>query len=268
MSKKHRNIGTILELEAAGTYRFPILEVTIGLLVYVVFGSATMVKFTYGLYIGRSSWWNGTEYSQQISNLVNRELSGLIGSIFLGMIHPLAFIVPILVSISVAGSFEDRTLPKLLSYPIRRYSLLAGKLLLVIVVPTAIIIISSLIALNLFVSTTITLYEIIILFFGLLLFVTLLTSFGALVSILTKRISVAAIGGVAFWYSLQLMISTGLFQSPLIFVFNSLGAAAVVLSGQDSFITLTDIPCIFIGSTIVAVTLLIFTFKLFQQVEV
>ncbi|NWF94983.1 MAG: ABC transporter permease subunit [Candidatus Thorarchaeota archaeon] len=270
MSRVFRRFMNLVQMESEYTYRFPIMELLLALILLMTF-LTSFVPATSSINIGRSPSWNGTLPAQQYSDIFNNTLRWSTISCFAGLMHPLAFIVPILTSISVAGCIEDGTLKTLLSYPTKREWLLESKVLLITVVTALTSILGITFAVVFLLPSGLALGDLSLLMSATVVHIILLVAFGTLVSVVFKRVSVAALGGVAFWYVLQYLFSMGLKDIRALSVFLPLPAAILAIGGQDgtsSALLATEIPIYLVLSVGVAAALFAICFMLFRRLEV
>ncbi len=183
------------------------------------------------------------------------------------MIHPLALVVPIVVSVSIAGSIEDGTLKTYLSYPIKRSELFGIKVLTAILVVSTATIIGGVIAFAVFIPPSVSISVLFLLIEAVVCYIVLLVAFGVMASIIFKRVSVAAVGGVGFWYIIQLLLTTGSLQLEFFQILNPLGMTASSIMGYENAIPLNTLPIFLLGSLGLSIVLFIISYWSYNKMD-
>lgn len=267
---KLSNIRAIIELETGYTYRFPTFEVILVLLVYVAFMSSLSFSSFYEIVVSRSPYYNGTNMLGHVDSLINETRTRILAFAFYPYTHLLAMLIPLLVSLSVANCYEDKTLQTFLTYPVRRFTLLAVKASYAAVLPGAIAILSSICAAYFFIPEMESMiWEFTLLVVAMWIFIIFILSVSTLISILSRRITIAAVGGIAFWYSVQLLINLGGLPQMYSQLLNPLGTTISFISATGSATMLfTDLVFSLIGTLIIGVVILSVCFALFERAEI
>ena len=268
MSEKKNRRGVLLEMELESVYRFPVLEIVAALVLFVTMASSIGGMMFYTLYIGRTPAWNGTLPAQQVADFGFNAPYLSMTALFQGLVHPLAIVVPIVVAISIAGCMEDNTLKTLLSYPIKRSILLGTKILMAALIPSLLALSGILFSIAFFVPAGVPPEDTFLLLAATAVYILLLVSFGTIAAILFRRVSVAAVGGVGFWYVLQLVFTMGAAQQGFLLALNPLGVAASSLTGLGGMPSFNEIPLYLMVSIGIALLILSFSFILFERLEV
>jgi len=261
-------IRTYIELEIESVYRFPVLEIVVAFILFVVLASSIGSMMSYSINIGRYPTWDGTAPSQNISDYVSTFPYLSMYSLFIGIAHPLTLLIPIIAAIAIAGCMEDNTLKTMLSYPIRRRSYLSIKVIMAIIIPSIASIAGILISIFLFVPVGVSNIELLLLILSTLTYIVLLVSFGTIMSIAFKRVSVSAVGGVGFWYVLQLLISLSSIREGILLILDPLRNTAASLVMMEGASSIGEIPFILMGSLGLALVIFFLAFMIFERTEI
>ena len=268
MHSRYKSIVALAKLDFACTYRFPVLEIMCAFLLYIVYMAGAMMSFSSTVYIGRYPGWNGTPPSENLINFFEGTSKFALGNMLYGLMTPLVIIIPLLTALSIARCFEDRTVHTLLTYPVRRFTLIGVKAILVVIVSGTITTVASVAALNLFFPQDITADAVLMLIGAIWLQIFLLVSVGSLFSILTKRVSVAALGAIGFWYSFQALVTMGSIQGTVLYVMSPLIAVATTIWDAEVAPSPVDLPLFLIQSMILGLVLLVISLVLFEKSDV
>lgn len=237
-------------------------------MIFVVLASSIGISMTYSINIGRYPTYNGTAPSQIISDYISASQYFSMYSLFAGIAHPLTLLVPIIAAIAIAGCMEDNTLKTMLSYPIRRRSYLSIKVIMAIIIPSIASIAGILISVFLFVPVGVSSIELLLLILATLTFIVLLVSFGTIMSIAFKRVSVSAVGGVGFWYVLYLLISLGSTREGILLILDPIRNTAASLGMMEGASSIGEIPFYLMGSLGLALAILFVAFMIFERTEI
>jgi ABC-type transport system involved in multi-copper enzyme maturation permease subunit len=252
------------------TYRFPTLEIIVALFAFVAFSSVLSTSFMNEIVVS-PSFDNGSNVLQQLESFLTMRTNGLIVSIFYPYIHVIAFVAPIVVALSLANSFEDRTIQTLLTYPIRRSVLLSSKLFYATILLGAIANILSLCAAFLYLPEIYSNMSLMImLLISIWITIFMAVSISALISLLSKRIAVAAVGGVGFWYSVQLLANSGTLPTFVSQILNPLGTTISFISSTDftKTVSYADLSTPLFGAFGIGASVLIVAFIMFMKMDV
>jgi len=193
-----------------------------------------------------------------------------LGSAFYTYTHLLAILIPLLTSLSIANSYEDGTLKTFLTYPVRRFSLLAVKVSQVVILPGLVTTLASTMSIYIFIPEMISMMpEFVLLIGAMWIFILLLMSVTTLISVFSRRITVSAVGGIAFWYSIQLLLNLGGLPPVFSQVLNPLGTAITFVSATGSSTMLfTELISSLVGALAAGILISSMSFFLFESAEI
>jgi len=268
MHNRYKSIVALVKLDFACTYRFPVLEIMCAFLLYIVYVAGAMMSFSSTVYIGRYPGWNGTAPAENLVNFFDGTSKFALGNMLYGLMTPLVIIIPLLTALSIARCFEDRTVHTLLTYPVRRSTLLGVKAIIVVIVSGTITTVASVAVLSLFFPQDITAGEVLMLIGAIWFQILLLVSVASLFSILTKRVSVAALGAIGFWYSFQALVTMGSVQGTVLYVMSPLIAVATTIWDAEVAPSPVELPLFLIQSMILGLVLLVISLVLFEKSDV
>jgi ABC-type transport system involved in multi-copper enzyme maturation permease subunit len=204
MSKERRREWLdVTYLEAGNSYRYPLIEVITVFFLYLAFSAVySLAMMPQSMDTMPGPMWNGTSqvdfllsYESTVSTFV---LSSALEQAWL----VLMFLMPILIAYTTARAFEDGSLRTLLSYPVRRSHLLLMRTLVSVLIIGGLTNFSIFLALFLFLPAPLDLVSVLSLIGTFWLAILFITSSVVFLSVLVKRMIVAAMGGVASWYGL------------------------------------------------------------------
>jgi ABC-type transport system involved in multi-copper enzyme maturation permease subunit len=204
MSKERRREWLdVTYLEAGNSYRYPLIEVITIFFLYLAFSAVySLAMMPQSMDTMPGPMWNGTSqvdfllsYESTVSTFV---LSSALEQAWL----VLMFLMPILIAYTTARAFEDGSLRTLLSYPVRRSHLLLMRTLVSVLIIGGLTNFSIFLALFLFLPAPLGLVSVLSLIGTFWLAILFITSSVVFLSVLVKRMIVAAMGGVASWYGL------------------------------------------------------------------
>lgn len=268
MLNRLRQFMTLIRLELAHNYRFPIIEIVCAILLYTIFTSAMMIHAMTTIYIGRDVYWNGTSSVQYINDFMIINSKNSLSGILTGLIHPLAIIVPLLTSLSIAGNLEDRTAYTILTYPVSRSIFLGAKIILSLSVTGVTTIIATIAAIGLFQGGTGSIDFIPISLVAIFLQILLFVSTTVLISVLTRKLSVATISAIGFWYAYQFLLTMTTFYNPILYSMSPLLAIALVIRGYEESISIENITFVLAGTFIFTLCLLSISFIIFNKSDI
>ena len=244
-----------IRLELSTTYRFPVIEGIVALLLFVSLQVALPLAMNYSyLQFQPGSGWDGQEALDELKNDAQMISSYLpIISVYAQLF---SFLLPMLVAYSLSRGFEDGTFKTFLSYPISRVQLLGLKITLSCFVTCAATIFA-------FISATALVdpegqYKAILLptsltLILLVLFINLVT---ALMAVLSKNVVATSFAGLITCFGITAigplsyglpLITRGIFNPPFLIV--------QLYNGKNPTLTLFDV---FIASfTMLGISLVI-----------
>jgi ABC-type transport system involved in multi-copper enzyme maturation permease subunit len=193
----------VTRLEAGQSYRYPLVEFLTIIVLYISFSAIYPVAAMSRLMDTRPGpMWNGTSQIDAML-MYERTLATYVFSRALEQVWmALLFLAPVLLAYTTAKAFEDGSLRTILSYPVRRSHLLLMRSLLPVLLLGTVTTVSAFLALLLLVPAPLDLGALLSLTVTFWLALLLLTSSVVFLSVVTKRMVIAAIGGIALWFGL------------------------------------------------------------------
>lgn len=204
MSKtRRREWLDVTRLEAANSYRSPLVECITVFFLYVSFSVVYQIAMmSQSMDIRPGPMWNGTSQVEYLVSYENTIATFAFSRALEQVWLTILFITPLLVALTTARAFEDGSLRTLLSYPVKRSHLLLMRTLVPFLFIGAISTIPILLALLLLLPAQLDISAILFLTGAYCMANLLITGSIVFLSVLTKRMVIAAVGGVASWYSL------------------------------------------------------------------
>lgn len=204
MSKNRRREWLdVTRLEAGHSYRFPLVEFITVLILYISFSAVYQIAtMTHSMDTRPGPMWNGTSQIESILSYESTVSTFVFSRALEQLWMTLLFIAPMLIGFTTARAFEDGSLRTLLSYPVKRSHLMLMRILIPVLIFGTITTLSILLGLILLLPVQLDLGSILLLTGTYWLANLLLTSSVVFLSVVTKRMVIAAISGVAAWYGL------------------------------------------------------------------
>jgi hypothetical protein len=200
MSKvKRREWLDVTRLDFRHTYRSPIVEILIVLFLYFSFNAVfSWTNWTLSFVVGV-----GIEPTEIFLPYVNMITTFEVAQGLEQLWAMVIFIVPLLVAFTTAKSFEDNSFRTVLSYPVKRWQLLIMRTIVPTVIIGTCITFSVLLAVFLMIPAPWNIGACVLLFcvFWLALLVVITST--VFLAVITRRMIVSALGGVAVWFSLM-----------------------------------------------------------------
>jgi len=204
MSKNRRREWLdVTLLEAGHSYRSPLVEYLTIFFLYISFSAVYgMAMMTQSVDTRPGPMWNGTSQIEYLLSYESTVSTFVLSSALERLWMTLLFITPMLIAYTTARAFEDGSLRTLLSYPVKRSHLLLMRTLIPYLIIGTLSTVSILLGLFLLLPVPLSLSSTLFLVGTYWFANLLLTSSVVFISVLTKRMMVSAIGGVAAWYGL------------------------------------------------------------------
>jgi hypothetical protein len=200
MSKaKRREWLDVTRLDFRHTYRSPLVEILIVLFLYFSFNAVSnwmnwTLFFTVGV---------GIDPTEIFLPYVNIFTTFTVAQALEQLWAMLIFIVPLLVAFTTAKSFEDNSFRTILSYPVKRWQLLIMRTIVPTVIIGTCVTFSVLLAVFLMIPAPWNLGACVLLFGVFWLALLMIITSTVFLAVITKRMIVSALGGVAVWFSLM-----------------------------------------------------------------
>lgn len=200
MSKiKRREWLDVTRLDFRHTYRSPLIEILIVLFLYFSFNAVfNWTHWTYSFVVGA-----GIESAERFLPYVNIITTFEVAQALEQSWVMVVFIVPLLVAYTTAKSFEDNSFRTILSYPVKRWQLLIMRAVVPTIIIGTCVTFSTILAVLLIIPAPWNIGGCFLLF-GVFWLATLIVIISTLLlSVITRRMIVSALGGVAVWFTLM-----------------------------------------------------------------
>ena len=263
-------LRAVIGLQWADSYRFPIVEVILATFLFIGFASvlAGLSSYRPGLRITPGPSWNATQRLETYSRIVNEAATSAYAFSALNCVYVLVLVVPLLVVFSVARGFEDGSHQTMLSYPIRRSTLLLTKVCSIVVLTGTSVTAALWVAVSLLSPGGSELHNLLLVTGSLWVFIFLVVSSTTLISVLSRRAMLAAFLGVSLWYGVTSLTSTPNAFLGLGGVLNPVSVANELINGWGTEVVFADVVLCTMGAAAIALSLLMVSLMLFDTAEV
>ncbi len=259
MKNRLSNVIRLARIELNITYRFPMLEGLVAIFFFVIVWNTT-------------GGWTAMPFGVGQIDRINIILDGLIPSrIFYGVgvfSSWLAILVPLLAALSIAKPFEDGYMRSLITYPIRRTSVLLNKTLFAILIPAGTLSGAFLFAVVSVYPGFPSVYELSLTLVSLWVTVALQAAVCAVIAVFFKRLSIASLFGIGFWLIVNLFLGSPDVSPLLLSVMNPLRAATEHLRDLPGAASSGDVFLGLVTALGFSISLFIASLYLFKRAEV
>jgi ABC-type transport system involved in multi-copper enzyme maturation permease subunit len=269
MSEGNQNCRAIIELEVETSYRFPIVETVVAIIVFVgLVGAASYSNraMTIALVPGQS--WNGTEASHIYSSFLEQTSTSAYMFSLTSYAGILVFLIPFLVAFTTARGFEDGTLQTILSYPVSRSKLLLSRFVLTATIVGVPATLAPLTVVYGFIPGPKNIEAILMLAAALWAVVILMTSMTMLVSVVLRGTLVTALTGVVLWSAVAVLTFMPGFPALISGILNPMHIVQRYMIGIPEGPFLTDVAIALAGCVIFGIVALVASLGLFSRAEV
>ena len=263
-------LRAVIGLQWANSYRFPIVEVILATFLFIGFASVLASLFIYHprLRITPGPSWIATQWLDFYSQLVSEAATSAYAFSALNCVYVLVLVVPLLVVFSVARGFEDGSHQTMLSYPVRRSTLLLTKICSIVVLTGTSVTAALWVAVSLLSPGGSELHNLLLVTGSLWAFIFLVVSSTTLISVLSRRTMLAAFLGVGFWYGVMSLAFTPNASLILGGVLNPVSVANELINGWGTEVVFADVVLCTVGAAAIALSLLMVSLTLFDTTEV
>jgi ABC-type transport system involved in multi-copper enzyme maturation permease subunit len=254
------------QIEIGMSYRFPVIEGLAALFFLTPIWAAVMTWQAVSINPDRLEYFIFAEYGFSGEHL---------GYCMTGLTQWLSIIVAILVSFTVAKSFEDGYIQTLLTYPVERVTALLVKIICVIVIPAGLITSTYLFAILFVIPQPPLLGDVSIMLLGAWISILLFATLSMLIAVITKKVSATAIFGLAFGIVTPLLLNNPDIPNNIRVAMDPYSAAYRYIVNHSTYpmfgieaTPLIDLQIGFGISLMISLVLLTFTLWLFTRSEI
>jgi ABC-type transport system involved in multi-copper enzyme maturation permease subunit len=266
MKQRLAKLMAQFQIEIGMSYRFPVIEGLAAFIFLTPIWAAVAIWRAVSINPDRLEYFIFAEYG----------FSGMhLGDLMFGLTQWLSIIVAILVSFTVAKSFEDGYIQTLLTYPVERVTILLVKIICVIIIPAGLMTFTSLFAILFVIPQAPLIGHVSIMLLGVWLSILLFATLSMLVAVITKKVSATAIFGLAFGIVTPILLSNPAVPNIAGVVLNPFDAAYRYITSHSSYMVfgtemmpLIDLQIGFGISLMISLVLFTFTLRLFTRSEI
>ncbi|MGY5877289.1 MAG: hypothetical protein RTU30_16170 [Candidatus Thorarchaeota archaeon] len=261
-------IRSFIEFEMSCSYRFPLLEGVIILLVYLTFIGPAIISPQLGLEVSSSTTWTSSDIIFHNDAFLDARLRGEVPSVVMGIFFMIILIIPMLVAFTIANSFENDSLRTYLSYPVSRSMVLISRILMIVLAYGGTLTVSYLLSFYIGFGVVLNPDTIGLVILGVWLFTLLVTSSTTLVAITTKKSSVTTIVGVLLWFAIAMSLYSENLYGVLRGMVNPLREVTVFVVGSSTALSMSTLIVGMILSLFLSILTIIASLELFDRTEI
>ena len=266
MKQKLAKLMAQFEIEIGMSYRFPVIEGFAALIFLTPIWAAVLLWQAVDILPDALEYFLFAEFG----------FSGMhLATLMAGWAESFSIIVMVLVSFTVAKSFEDGYIQTLLTYPVERVTVLLVKTICVIIIPAGLITFSCLFAILFIIPQAPLIGHVSIMLLGVWISILLFAILSMLVAVITKKVSATAIFGLAYGLVTPYLLNDTAVPNIIRVALNPLGAAYRYITSHSSYMMfgtemtpLLDIQIGFGISLMISFIILAFTLWLFTRSEI
>ncbi len=269
MKNEKPNLQAIASLDWGISFSFPTPETIVSVFVFLSVGICLGAQmFDPYISIIPGSGFNGTILSNYYLELAQREASNALMIIMTMATYTVAFAIPLLISFSLAASFENGLLETLISYPISRKTLLVTKAAIIVILLASSFFLTAVISIGAFYLGRIPVIELILFVIAFLAVCLSITSSAILLAVASKRVGISSVGGIGIWIAVLFISSTSAEFRLTDGILNPVQLIARYLNGAGELVTSLDMFAGLLGSLLLGLILLVVSVFVFEEVDV
>ena len=269
MKNSDKNTKAIVALDWDLSFSFPTLECVVAVFIFLSVGIClTNQMIDPSISIVHGPEFNGTALSEYYTNLAERGALYSFTTIISISAYIMAFAIPLLLSFSLAASFENGLLETLLSYPISRKNLLLARAGIIVAVMSVSVGLASMLSVSIFFPGLQPVSGVALMIIACIFTCLSITSGSMLLAVVSKRIGMTSAGGAGLWIAVLFMASSSPEYRVIDGIVNPIQLIVRYLNIGGVGVSMLDVSLGLLGALLLGLALLTTSVLVFEKVDI
>ena len=269
MREQLDEVSKASKMELAIAYRSPNIELLVAVLIFTSgIGVLSVAVFGIGLNLGPVAGYNSTQTIESYTDFVSsvKTLAYVQGLAI--STSALVLLIPLIIAFTFARSLEDGTMRAFLSYPADRSTLMSVKLLLLLILTSVPTIAAVTIWVEVVIPAGLDVGPVVLAVGSYIISILLVSSISLFAAVVSKRSSVTAAVGIAYWIALTYMTNYSATPVALNAIFSPVQFVFICLISSELDTLIFDLMSGLMCTLTISVVLFLGSLTLFSRMEV